>query len=221
MRARYRYTSNKSNRRGIDLGESSQFQSIEINTTRRDSDFCNDAMISLYVYTRAAIICELYFDRNMTCFKSSFLCSLFTSCSFHFLCTLSSYARKRVPDACCHISIHNLWPRFGREISSWTELSLKQESCKMKNGTWRKCFFGKFALSKIDSTRVSETAFQFERRPRTSISMYRSFRFDQLNAISTAFIALELERINRKRSLWRNVTVKAVRFSSFENRVRV
>lgn len=91
----------------------------------------------------------------------------------------------------------------------------------MKNGTWRKCFFGKFALSKIDSTRVSETAFQFERRPRTSISMYRSFRFDQLNAISTAFIALELERINRKRSLWRNVTVKAVRFSSFENRVRV
>lgn len=115
-----------------------------------------------------AIICELYFDRNiMTRFKSSFLCSLFTSsCSFHFLCTLSSYANRK---NAYRIRLSHLDSQFVATIRSGNferrlKIKMGRIVLKWKTARGANVFFGKFALSKIDSTRVSETAFQFERK---------------------------------------------------------
>lgn len=157
-------------------------------------------------------------------FKSSFLCSLFTSsCSFHFLCTLSSYANRK---NAYRIRLSHLDSQFVATIRSGNferrlKIKMGRIVLKWKTARGANVFFGKFALSKIDSTRVSETAFQFERKAHPLRS--RCIEFVSIRPIECyLYVRVYRAGIGTNKSeigsLWRNVWLLK-RFDPLHSRI--
>lgn len=110
--------------------ESSQLHSIKINAQWRLLQRRNDFFVCTHASRDYANYISIEIRRI---FKSSFLCSLFTSCSFHFFVHTVQLCEETRTVMSLNLSI----PRFHgiREGNLEFKLKLKGESCKMKNGT--------------------------------------------------------------------------------------
>lgn len=158
----------------------------------------------------------------MTRFKSSFLCSLFTSsCSFHFLCTLSSYANRK---NAYRIRLSHLDSQFVATIRSGNferRLKIKMGRIVLKRHVAQMFSSVNSLWVKIDSTRVSETAFQFERKAHPLRS--RCIEFVSIRPIECyLYVRVYRAGIGTNKSeigsLWRNVWLLK-RFDPLHSRI--
>lgn len=117
MRARYRYTSNKSNRRGIEVSESSQLQSINATMARwRLLQWCND-FFRTYTRDYMRVIFRSKYNDAFQVFVLVLFVHVIVFVSFSVHTVQLCEPEKRVPDTpvtsrfaiCGHDSIGKFW----------------------------------------------------------------------------------------------------------------
>lgn len=155
-------------------------------------------------------------------FKSSFLCSLFTSsCSFHFLCTLSSYANRKNAYRICLSHLDSQFVATIRSGNFERRLKIKMGRIVLKRHVAQMFSSVNSLWVKIDSTRVSETAFQFERKAHPLRS--RCIEFVSIRPIECyLYVRVYRAGIGTNKSeigsLWRNVWLLK-RFDPLHSRI--
>lgn len=209
----------KSNRRGIEVSESSQLQSINATMARwRLLQWCND-FFRTYTRDYMRVIFRSKYNDAFQVFVLVLFVHVIVFVSFSVHTVQLCEPEKRVPDTpvtsrfaiCGHDSIGKFWAEIKIKMG---RIVLKRHVAQMfssVNSLW----------VKIDSTRVSETAFQFERKAHPLRS--RCIEFVSIRPIECyLYVRVYRAGIGTNKSeigsLWRNVWLLK-RFDPLHSRI--